>query len=67
MIYEILSANIPSALSSGGKLIIISGDSQYALVKSANAIEAINEYDELQLQSIVKETKWRQPCIDCEV
>jgi hypothetical protein len=67
MIYEILSANIPSAISSGGTLIIISGDSQYALIKSVNAIEAINEYDELQLGSIVKESKWRQPCIDCEV
>ena len=67
MIYEILSANIPNAISSGGKLIIISGDSQYALIKSANAIEAIHEYDELQLDSIVKEAKWRQPCIDCEV
>ena len=67
MIYEILSANIPSALSSGGTLIIISGDSQYALIKSANAIEAINEYDELQLESIVVEPKWRQPCIDCDI
>ena len=67
MIYEINTSDIPSALASGAILIIISGDSTVALVKSYITMDCIMSYDENQLSSLLNETKWRQPCKDCEV
>ena len=67
MIYEISTTDIHNVLSSGGNLIIISNDGQYALVRSENTIEAIEQYEESALSSQLAEVKWRQPCKDCEV
>ena len=67
MIYEISTTDIHSVLSSGGSLIIISNDGQYALVRSENAIEAIEQYEESALNSLLVEARWRQPCKNCEV
>lgn len=67
MIYEISTIDIPLALAIGATLIIISADSSVALVKSYIAIDAIASYEDDQLTSVMNETKWRQPCKDCEV
>ena len=67
MIYEISTTDIHSVLSSGGGLIIISNDGQQALIRSENAIEAIEQYEESALNGLLAEARWRQPCKDCEV
>lgn len=67
MIYKIPTTDIHNVLSSGGSLIIISNDGQYALVRSGNTIEAIEQYEDSALNSLLVEAKWRQPCKDCEV
>jgi len=67
MIYEINASDIPTALATGASLIIISGDSSLALVQSATSIECIASYDDSELSTITAESKWRQPCKDCEV
>lgn len=67
MIYEINTTDIPTALQSGASLIIISADSQMALVQSVNPIECIASHEDTELSTLIKEAKWRQPCKDCEV
>ena len=68
MIYEILVADIPRAFESGAQLIIISGDSQHALVRNEQLdIEFLESYPDSQLKEILADLKWRQPCKDCEV
>lgn len=67
MIYEITASDIPTALTSGASLVIISTDGLSALVRSEASIECISSYSEDQLSSLMKEAKWRQPCKDCEV
>lgn len=67
MIYEINASDIPLALAAGASLMIISGDSSLALVQSETPIECIASYEDIQLNDITTETKWRQPCKDCEV
>lgn len=67
MIYEISTNDIPSALASGAILIIISADSSVGLVKSYIDMDCIESYDDDQLNSLLNEAKWRQPCKDCEV
>lgn len=67
MIYEINISDVPAALREGASVIIISGDSSLALVRSQTPIECIASYSEDQLRGLMAETKWRQPCKDCEV
>ena len=67
MIYEINTSDIPAAFAAGASLIIISGDSQLALVSSSAPIDCIASYDDNQLISVMGEAKWHQPCIDCDV
>ena len=67
MIYEINASNIPAAFASGAILIIISADSSVALVKSYIDMDCIESYGDDQLNSLLNEAKWRQPCKDCEV
>jgi len=67
MIYEINTSDIPSALASGAILIIISGDSTVALVKSYITMDCIASYEDSELIAVMGEPKWRQPCKDCEV
>jgi hypothetical protein len=67
MIYEISTTDIHNVLSSGGSLIVISNDSQRALVRSENVIEAIEQYEKSALNNLLVEARWRQPCKDCEV
>lgn len=67
MIYEISTIDIHNVFSSGGSVIIISKDGQQALVRSENAIESIEQYEESALDGLLAEAKWHQPCKDCEV
>ena len=67
MIYEINTSDIPSAFANGASLIIISADSQLALVQSESPIECLASYNDSELSALMKDIKWRQPCKDCEV
>ena len=67
MIYEINVSDIPAAFANGASLIIISGDSQLALVSSSTPIDCLASYSSDQLSTLMGESKWHQPCIDCEV
>lgn len=67
MIYEINISDVPVALQQGASVIIISGDSSLALMRSQTPIDCIASYNEDQLHGLMAETKWRQPCKDCEV
>lgn len=67
MIYEVSISDMPSALANGASVIIVSADSSLALVQSPTPIESLASYENEQLDSLLAETKWRQPCKDCEV
>lgn len=67
MIYEINTSDIPSAFANGASLIIISADSQLALVQSESPIECLASYNDSELSTLMNDNKWRQPCKDCEV
>lgn len=67
MIYEIQIQDLPNALSSGASILIISNDSQYALIESDFEIECIESYKFDQLNTLMQDEKWRQPCKECEV
>lgn len=68
MIYEILVTEIHSAFESDAQLIIISGDGQYALVHCEQLdIQFLESYPDSQLNEVLADLKWRQPCKDCEV
>lgn len=67
MIYEINVTDIPSALNSGASLIIISNDSTTALVSSTTLIANAVSYQSSQMEIVLAEPKWRQPCKDCEI
>ena len=67
MIYEINTSDIPSAFANGASLIIISADSQLALVQSESPIECLASYNDSELSILMNDNKWRQPCKDCEV
>lgn len=67
MIYEININDVPAALTNGASIIIVSGDSSLALVQSPTPIESLASYENGQLSLLLAETKWRQPCKDCEV
>lgn len=67
MIYEINTSDIPQALAVGATLIIISSDSQLALVQSDSSIECLASYNDSELNTLLNDIKWRQPCKDCEV
>jgi hypothetical protein len=67
MIYEINTSDIPLALAVGTTLIIISSDSQLALVQSESPIDCLASYNDSELNTLMNDVKWRQPCKDCEV
>jgi hypothetical protein len=67
MIYEISTTDIPAAHAVGASEIIISADGTVALVRSETPIECIAFYEDSELSAITAESKWRQPCKDCEV
>jgi len=67
MIYEINTSDIPLALAVGATLIIISSDSQLALVQSESPIDCLASYNDSELNTLMNDVKWRQPCKDCEV
>jgi len=67
MICEINVVNLPAAFASGASLIIISGDSSLALVRTATLIDCIESYADAQLSTLMSEAKWHQPCKDCEL
>ena len=67
MICEINVADLPSAFASGASLIIISGDSSLALVRTETPIDCLGSYDDAQLSTLMSEAKWHQPCKDCEL
>ena len=67
MIYEINTSDIPLTLAVGATLIIISSDSQLALVQSESQIDCLASYNDSELNTLMNDVKWRQPCKDCEV
>lgn len=67
MIYEIAITEVPGALNAGANLIIISGDGAHALVSSTTVIPNATCYQSHQMEALLAEPKWRQPCKDCEV
>lgn len=67
MIYEISVNDIPYALNSGASLIIISNDSTSALVSSTTPISNAVIHVSSDIDSLLTEPKWRQPCKDCEI
>ena len=67
MIYEIAITEVPGALNAGANLIIISSDGTCALVSSTTIIPNATFYQSHQMEALLAEPKWRQPCKDCEV
>ena len=69
MIYEIDSVELPIALQNGCSIVIISADSSKALITGTNlqGLNLINQYTAEQLNSILSDAFWKQPCVNCEV
>lgn len=68
MIFEITCSNMPAAISSGASIIIMSADSKSALVQAETIdVEYIQSYPDEELNTLLGDIKWRQPCKDCEV
>ncbi len=68
MIYVIKASNISKAISSGSVLVVLSSDSQQALICSANtSVDFLETYDDEDLDMLLTLPKWRQPCKDCEI
>jgi hypothetical protein len=66
MIYKIYGNQITSALVDGAKFIIFSFDGQYALVRSDSPLtNALEQYEETQMDSLYADPLYRQPCKDC--
>lgn len=66
MIYKIYGNEITAALVNDCKFIIFSFDGQYALVRSDSPIpNALEEYEESQMDSLYTDPLYRQPCKDC--
>lgn len=67
MIYEIETSQIPLALQNNGKLIIISADSLRALIQITNieSLTILNTYNDEDLNSLLADDRWRQPCTNC--
>lgn len=68
MIYEIYSNELPIAIRNGCDIIILSADSSKALVEGSTSTELniINEYSKEEINTILSDPIWKQPCKDCE-
>lgn len=69
MIYEIYSNQLPMAIENGCKIVIISSDSNKILISGTNLsdLNVINQYSENELNGILSDPLWKQPCVDCEI
>lgn len=66
MIYKIYGNQITSVLVNDAKFIIFSFDGKYALVRSdAPLPDALEQYEESQMDSLYTDPLYRQPCKDC--
>jgi hypothetical protein len=66
MIYKIYGNQLTAELINDGKFIIFSVDGQYALVRSeVPLLNALEEYQETQLNLLYTDALYKQPCKDC--
>ena len=68
MIYEIYSNELPIAIRNGCDIIILSADSSKALVEGSTLTELniINVYSKEEINTVLSNPIWKQPCKDCE-
>lgn len=67
MIYQINSNQLPAAIQLNCTIIILSVDSTSALIQGDNitGLTIINQYQDNQLNSLLSNPGWRQPCVNC--
>jgi hypothetical protein len=66
MIYKINGKNLTDAMVNGGKFIAFSYDGTFALVRSQDPIsDALEAYEESELQILFNDPLYKQPCKDC--
>lgn len=68
MIYEIYSNELPIAIRNGCDIIILSADSSKALVEGSTLTELniISVYSKEEINTVLSNPIWKQPCKDCE-
>ena len=68
MIYEIYSNELPIAIRNGCNIIILSADSSKTLIETSTSTELniINEYSKEEINTVLSNPIWKQPCKDCE-
>jgi hypothetical protein len=68
MIYEIYSNEVPTAIRNGCNIIILSADSSKALVEglTLTGLNIISEYSKEEINNLLSNPIWKQPCKDCE-
>ena len=67
MIYVINTSDIPASIASGASVIILSSDSQKAIMSSDRLIDALESYEDSELNTLLSLPEWRQPCTECEI
>jgi hypothetical protein len=66
MIYKIYGKQLHDATLNGAVFIIFSFDGQFALVRSNTPLpDALEQYEETQMNSLYTDPLYRQPCKDC--
>lgn len=66
MIYKIYGNQLTAAIVNDSKFIIFSFDGQYALVRSDSPVaNALEQYEESDMNSLYQDPLYRQPCKDC--
>lgn len=59
---------MPIVFKRGGKLIVIGGDGIHGLIKDLTDISNItivNQYEDSQLDELLTQPEWQQPCKNC--
>jgi hypothetical protein len=67
MIYQIATKELPTAISNACSLVVISADSQAALIRGYNLenINVLRSFQDDELSSLLQQDFWRQPCNNC--
>jgi hypothetical protein len=67
MIYQININDLPIAITNMCQIVCISNDSQNALIRCSNLenITAIQSFQDDELNSVLQQDYWRQPCTNC--
>ena len=67
MIHQITTSDLPIAIKNMCEIVVMSTDSRFALIRGNNIenITPIQSFQDEDLNSILIEDFWRQPCNNC--